>query len=230
MIRCVTVDDEPLALELIESYIVRTPFLELVGSYANAFETMPTLRTEKVDLLFLDIQMPEITGIEIASSIDTFRTKVVFTTAFDSYALEGFKVDAIDYLLKPVSYSEFLRSAKKARRLIENVTDKTSGGSLVVKADYRLIKVDYSDILYLESLRDYVSIHLQDGTEIKTLSTLKGLESTLPVSLFSRVHRSFIVNVAKVRVLERNCIVFGKKLIPISEVYRESVLRRLDLK
>lgn len=230
MIRCVAIDDEPLALELLESYIAKTPFLELVGSTTNPFEAMDLVKKENVDLLFMDIQMPELTGIDVASSIDTFRTKVVFVTAFDSYALEGFRVDAIDYLLKPVSYPDFLRSAKKAQRLIENTADMQSQDFIVVKADYRLRKIEYNEIDYLESIRDYVAIHLADNTVIKTLSTLKGIETTLPYPPFSRVHRSFIVNLSKVKVMERNCIVFGKTLIPISEAYREDVLPKLNMK
>lgn len=228
MIRCLTVDDEPLALTLMENYIARTPFLELVGSYTDAIKALRVLQTERIDLLFLDIQMPEINGLEVAASIDAFQTKVVFTTAFDSYALEGFRVDAIDYLLKPIKYSDFLRATKKAHRLIENVVDPS--GYLLVKADYRLMKIEYNNILYLESLRDYVVIFLETGAEIKTLSTLKGLESTLTTTPLQRVHRSFIVNLSKVKVLERNCIVFGKKLIPISEPFREEVMRKIAMK
>lgn len=228
MIRCAVLDDEPLAVAILESYIEKTPFLKLVGAYTNAFDALRTLQTERVDLLFLDIQMPELSGLELAASIDTFATKVVFTTAFDQYALEGFRVDAIDYLLKPVSYPNFLRSAKKAQRLIESGVD--SEGSLVVKSDSRLIKVAHTDILYLESLRDYVVIGLENGTELKTLSTLKGIEALLPVPPFYRVHRSFLVNLNNIKVMERNCIVFGKKLIPVSESYREELIQRIDMK
>lgn len=223
MIRCVAVDDEPLALVLLESYIEKTPFLQLVGSYTNAFEALKVLKSDHVDLLFLDIQMPEITGLEIATAIDTFKTKVIFTTAFDSYALEGFRVDAIDYQLKPISYPDFLRSVQKAQRLIESSYGNSTGGNLIVKSDFRFIKVDYNDILYLESQRDYVSIHLEDGTEIKTLSTLKGLESTISTPPFYRVHRSFIVNITKVKALERNNIVFGKRIVPVSEGYKDVI-------
>lgn len=222
MIRCMIVDDEPLAVTILENYIARTPFLELAGSYTNAFEALHMLQTEKIDLLFLDIQMPEINGLEIAESIDTFATKVVFTTAFDQYALEGFRVDAIDYLLKPVSYPNFLHAAKKAQRLIE--ASGETDGYLVVKADARIVKIALKDILYIESMRDYVVIRLEDESEIKILSTLKGIEASLPKPPFYRVHRSFLVNVPKVKVLERNSIVFGKKQIPISESYRTEVL------
>lgn len=229
MIRCIAVDDEPLALALVESYVIKTPFLKLVGSYSDAYEALKAVESGGVDLIFLDIQMPGITGLELAALIDTFKTKVVFTTAFDSYALDGFRVDAIDYLLKPISYVDFMRSAKKAQRLIQN-SPESVGGSLVVKVDYRLQRVDYNDILYLESLRDYVLIVLENGAEIKTLSTLKGLESTLPSPPFSRVHRSFIVNIPKVTVLERNCIVFGRRTIPVSEAYRDEVMGRIAMR
>ncbi len=223
MIRCIAVDDEPLALALIESYIKKTPFLEFVGGYTNSLEALSVLERGDIDLAFLDIQMADMTGLDIASSIDTFRTKVIFTTAFDQYALEGFRVDALDYLLKPISYGDFLRSAKKVQRLIEGESS-VSEGSLIVKSDYRLIKVLYDDILYLESQGDYVLINLTNGSELRTLSTLKSIEGTLPCPPFHRVHRSFIVNIPKVTVLERNAIKFGKKLIPISMAYRSEVL------
>ena len=239
-LRCIAIDDEPLALGLIESYIMKTPFLELAGGYTNALEAIGVLQSGRVDLLFVDIQMPEITGLEIASIIDSFATKVVFTTAFDRYALEGFRVDATDYLLKPISYANFLRSAQKAKRLIEGSAEGTPApvptsapapeASLVVRADYRLQKINLSDILYLESQRDYVAIHLDNGTTIKTLSTLKGIEPSLPPTSFVRVHRSFIVNLTKVKVLERNCIVFGKVFIPVAPSCLDEVLQKTGMK
>lgn len=228
MIRCIILDDEPIALQLIESYIAKTPLLTLVGSYTNAFEVLKILQTERVDLLFIDIMMPEITGIEVAASLDTFKTKVVFITAFDQYALDGFRVDAIDYLLKPVSYADFLRSTQKARRLIEQIP--STEGQLVVKSGLRLMKIDYTDILYLESARDYVLIERTDHTQVKTLSTLKGLESTLPCPPFHRVHRSFIVNRTKITLLERNQLVFGKKTVPVSEAYRADFYAEIGVK
>ncbi len=231
MIRCIAVDDEPLALSLIKSYIEQTPKLELIGAYSSALQALEAVRREQPDLLFLDIQMPTMNGIELASLIDTYRTKVVFTTAFSQYALEGFRVDAIDYLLKPISYDNFSRCVDKVERLL----DKTAGGVasndyMVIKSDYRLVKVQYSEVLYLESLRDYVLVVLADGTQLKTLSTLKGIESTLPNELFRRVHRSFIVNLSNVRVVERNTIIFGRTTIPISESYRSEVMAVLGLK
>ncbi|MGL5732353.1 MAG: LytR/AlgR family response regulator transcription factor [Bacteroidales bacterium] len=227
MIRCVIVDDEPLAVSILESYVNKTPSLELVGSFTNAFEALSFLQTEKVDLLFLDIQMPEITGLELAASIDAFTTKIIFTTAFNQYALEGFRVDALDYLLKPISYPHFLKAVKKVQRYSEAKSETDL--FLIVKSDYRVLKISYSDILYIESLRDYVLIALEDGCEIKTLSTLKAIESNISSPPFYRVHRSFLVNLVKVKVMERNCIVFGKKLIPISESYREAILNIIQM-
>lgn len=229
MIRCVIVDDEPLALELIKSYVEKTSFLELAGSFLRASDAMNMLQQEPVDLLFLDIQMPDITGIEAASSIDTFRTKVVFITAFDNFALDGFRVNAVDYLLKPIGYPDFFRSAIKVRKLIENSADSQIKGSLVVRADYRLIKIKYQEILYLESVRDYVMIYLENGTFVKTHTTLKGIEHSLPLPPFLRVHRSFIVNLERIKVLERNCILFGKQRVPVSEAYKEELMQKLNI-
>ncbi len=230
MIKCIAVDDEPLALSLIKSYIVNHPKLEFIGGYNSPKLALEAITRDQPDLLFLDIQMPSMTGIELASHIDAFKTKVVFTTAFSQYALEGFRVDAVDYLLKPISYDSFSRCVDKVERLMGDKSNLEANDYMVVKADYRLIKINYSEILYLESLRDYVSIALADGTQIKTLSTLKGIESTLPSDIFRRVHRSFIVNLSKVKVLERNTIIFGRTSIPISESYRSEVLAILGLK
>ncbi len=231
-IRCIAVDDEPLALGLIKSYIDKTPFLELAGAYSNGFEVVEHLGREKVELLFADIQMPSFSGLEIAQAIDNIQTKVIFTTAFDSYALDGFRVDAIDYLLKPISYPDFLRSALKAQRLIAPksiATESTVNESMTIRSQHRIMRIDYNDVLYIEAQKDYVAITLTDGNIVKTISTIKGIESTLPNPPFCRVHRSFIVNLSKVRVMERNNIVFGKKLIPISEIYREDVLSNIKL-
>ncbi len=231
MIRCIAVDDEPLALSLMKSYIEKSPKLELIGSYSSAQQALEAIIREQPDLLFLDIQMPTMSGVELAANIDTFKTKVVFTTAFSHYALDGFRVDAVDYLLKPISFDSFSRSVDKVERLLGgNSVNSSANDYIVIKSDYKLIKVQYSEILYLESLRDYVSIALADGTTIKTLSTLKGVESNLPNELFRRVHRSFIVNLSKVKVVERNTIIFGRTIIPISESYRAEIMALLGIK
>ncbi len=229
MIRTIAVDDEPLALQLICSYIEKIPYLELVGSYDNAFEAKAAIESGGIDLVFLDIQMPDLTGIEMASTIDTFQTKVVFVTAYDSFALDGFRVDAIDYLLKPVDFATFTKSAQKAQRLIERMGDTTAPDHIVVKSNYRLIKINCDQILYIESLRDYVVIVLEDGSEIKTISTIKSMEANLQSPPFYRIHRSFIVNINKISVIERRTIIFGRKQIPISDSYWDLVANKIGV-
>jgi len=229
-IKCIAVDDEPLALDLIASYINQTPFLELSGCYNYAIDALTAMKSNEVDLIFLDIQMPNLSGLQFASIIDTYKTKVIFTTAFDQYALEGFKADAIDYLLKPISYSDFLKSAQKAQRLITGsiTSEQLESGSIMVKADYKLHKIDFNDIIYLEAVRDYVAIYTESSGKILTLSTLKSIETSLPSKIFARVHRSFIVNVSKVKTIEHNRIVFGKCLIPISDAYKKSFMELIS--
>ena len=231
-IKCLAVDDEPLALELIKSYIIQTPFLELIGCYGSAIDALTAMKNNEANLLFLDIQMPNLSGLQLASIIDTYKTKVIFTTAFDQYALEGFKADAIDYLLKPISYSDFLKSAQKAQRYISGTSPSESfeTGSIMVKADYKLHKIDFSDIIYLEAVRDYVAIYTESAGKIMTLSALKNIEANLPPQIFARVHRSFIVNISKVKTIERNRIVFGKCFIPISDAYKKYFMELLNKK
>jgi DNA-binding LytR/AlgR family response regulator len=230
LVKCFAVDDEPLALELIQSYIEQTPFLTLAGSFSSATKAMAAMQGQPADLLFLDIQMPGLTGIELASMIDTYRTKVIFTTAFDCFALEGFKVDALAYLLKPIAYADFLKAAQKAQRYIDASPSPDAPKCITVKTGYKLQKIDLNDILYVEALRDYVAIHTASGEKITTIASLQHIAGELPEALFARVHRSFIVNLSKVRIIERSCIVFGKTRIPISDTYREQVKTRLNIK
>ncbi|MDR0687817.1 MAG: LytTR family DNA-binding domain-containing protein [Prevotellaceae bacterium] len=232
-IKCFAVDDEPLALALMTSYIAQTPFLALAGSFSSAVDAIVSLRAQPAELLFLDIQMPDLTGLQLAAMVDDCKAKVIFTTAFDCFALEGFKVDAIDYLLKPISYADFLKSAQKAQRYIEaspaTATAAAAPEYIIVKTGYRLQKVEHSEILYLEALRDYVAIYTASGEKIMTLTSLQHMDDELPDALFARVHRSFIVNLSKVKIIERSCIVFGKTYIPISVAYRSQVKARLNI-
>lgn len=226
-ISCFAIDDEPLALELLKSYIERTSFLKSVGLFGSAIEALAAMKVQKPELIFLDIQMPNLTGLQLASIIDTFNTRVIFVTAFDNYALEGFKADALDYLLKPVTYEEFLRSAQKAYRYItgSSLTVKNSqNGYIMIRSNFKLHKVDFNEILYIESIRDYVAVYTESSGRLMTISTLKSIESTLPDSVFVRVHRSFLVNINKVKILERSFILFGKSHIPISENYRKNFM------
>lgn len=221
------VDDEPLAKDLIEGYVRQTPFLELAGGYTHAVEALDAMREHPADLLFLDIQMPRLNGLELSKLVGG-GTKIVFTTAFEQYALEGFRVDAVDYLLKPVSYAEFLRASDKALRLFElerrparPPAEPERPRSMVVKSDYKTVQIPLDDILYIEGVKDYVQIHTADGGRTMTLMSMKAVEEYLPASRFVRVHRSFIVNLDRVGTIERNRIVFGRAYIPISDSYKE---------
>lgn len=223
-IRCLLVDDEPLALDLLEGYVAKTPSLELAGRCSSAFQAMEMLDKTEVDLIFLDIQMPGLSGLEFSRSLKD-GPKVIFTTAFEQYALEGFKVEALDYLLKPISYPEFLNAVNKAKRWFEHSEKKVVTETrtyIFVKADYKLVQIDFNNILYIEGLKDYVKFCLEDNEKpVLSLMSMKSLEENLPDSKFMRVHRSFIVNLDKIKTIERNRIVFGKEYIPISENYKE---------
>ena len=232
-IRCLIVDDEPLALNLIEGYVEKTPFLELAGKCSSAYQALEKIAAEKIDLLFLDIQMPGLTGMELSRSLKN-GPKVVFTTAFEEYALEGFKVDAIDYLLKPFNYEEFLKSANKAREWISvtsGISSETDPNALFVKSEYKLVKIDLQKVLYIEGLKDYAKIFLQDQTRpVMTLMSLKSLEEQLPSQQFMRIHRSFIVRLDRIDLIERNKVVIGQVGITIADAYKETFQAYLNKK
>lgn len=230
---CAIIDDEPLAVKLLETYVSRTPFLKASGSYSSAIEAMSGLQETPVNLLFLDIQMPELNGLEFAKIIGN-DTRIVFTTAFSQYAIDGYKVNALDYLLKPVSYADFLAAAQRAREWFEQAgtatappaaTDKgASAEAFFVKSDYKFVRIHPDDILYVEGLKDYVKIHLEStGRAVVALMSMRAIEQSLPSSSFMRTHRSFIANMDKVCMLERGQIVFGEKHIPVSDSYKEQL-------
>lgn len=226
------IDDEPLAANLLGSYVSRTPFLQLAGIYNSAVAAIKSIRENCIDLLYLDIQMPELNGIEFASILPK-ETKIVFTTAFSQYALDGYKVDALDYLLKPISYDDFLKSANKAYLWHSEHSKQqiyTQDRFIFIKSDYKLIKVQFDDLLFVEGLKDYVKIYLDNGQQpIMTLLNMKKLEESLPHPEFMRTHRSYIVHMPKVEQIDRLRIVFGDYYIPISESYKENVQRYLDI-
>lgn len=229
-ITCIIVDDEPMALNLVESYVEKTPFLELKQKCSSAIEAMEFLKNESVDLLFLDIQMPDLTGIEFSKMLPK-DSRVIFTTAFDQYALEGFKVDALDYLLKPFDYAEFLAAANKAHTWFELVKGKTQPllsdekEFLFVKSEYKQLRIRLADVLYFEGLKDYIKIWLKDNSKpVLTLMSLKTLEEELPQSKFMRVHRSFIVALDNIEVIERHQIIINKQRITVSEQYKPKFL------
>lgn len=233
MIRTIAIDDEPLALQLVTGYIKKTPFLEFAGAFDNPRGAMEFLEHSAVDLVFLDIQMPDLSGTEFARIMGK-ETKIIFSTAFEKYALEGFKLEAVDYLLKPYGYEEFLCSSMKARKLIELEIKATSSVNtnnkfLFLKADYKIRRISYDDILYIEGLKDYIKIFLKDVTSpVVTHCSLKALEEKLPEDIFMRIHRSFIVNLNAITTIDRSRIVFGKEYLPVSDQYKEKFQKFLD--
>ena len=232
-LNCLVVDDEPLAVRLIASYVERTPFLSLAGKASSGAEALSLLAEEPVDLVFLDIHMPGFSGMDLARQIQN-GPRVVFTTAYSDHAVDGFAVNALDYLLKPVSYEEFMRAASRALAYYspkDGVAESVPmSGFITVKSEYRLIRIPVKDIDYIEGLKDYVKIVTSDGQKpILTLMSMKSLEEMLPEAEFMRVHRSFIVNMDKVRIVERNCIIMGQQLIPVAESVRKRLLTALGM-
>ena len=229
-ITCIIVDDEPMALNLVESYVEKTPFLELKKKCSSAIEAMEFIKTNPVDVLFLDIQMPDLTGIEFSRMLPK-DTRVIFTTAFDQYALEGIKVEALDYLLKPFDYAEFLAAANKANTWFSLVkgnqqhTISEEKEFLFVKSEYKQLRIKLADVLYFESLKEYIKIWLKDNPKpILTLMSLKSLEEELPSTQFMRVHRSFIVSLNNIDVIERSQIIINNQRITVSEQYKPTFL------
>jgi DNA-binding LytR/AlgR family response regulator len=229
-ISCAIIDDEPLAAGLLESYARKTPYLYLAGTYNSAITAMKDLRESPVQLLFLDIQMPELSGIEFAKILPK-ETKIIFTTAFPQYAVEGYKVNALDYLLKPISYDDFLRASNKALEwfsLMRRQQACAHDRFMYVKSEYKLQRIALDDILFIEGLKDYVRIHLSDGQRIMSLMSMKKLEDYLPRPEFLRTHRSYIVHMPKVEQIDRFRIVFGEEYIPISDSYKDDVQQYFD--
>ncbi len=232
-IRCLAIDDEPLALKQIGAYIERTPFFETVALCSSAFDALQYVRDGLVDLLLVDINMPDLNGMDFVKSLEQ-KIPVIFTTAYSEYAIEGFQVDALDYLLKPISYPLFLKSANKAKAWFDlNIkvpeTLQPSNDYLFVKAEHRLIRIHLADIKYVEGSNEYIIIHLLKEKPITTLMRMKNIETELPENIFMRVHRSFIVNLAHVKIIERNRIVFDEKIyIPIGDQYKDNFQRFLD--
>ena len=235
MLKCIAKDDEPLALRQLKSYIEKIPYLELTATCNNALEAQQLLASQHVDLIFVDINMPDLCGVEFVRSL-VDRPMVIFTTAYSEYAVEGFKLDAVDYLLKPFSFADFSRSAGKANSLYELRHNQRAGEPeatpealpkdkeyISVKADYKVSLVKISNIVYLESEGEYVRMHLDDGTTITTLFRLKNMEAALPSDMFMRVHRSYIVNLRCIKGYVRGRVFLSDtEYVPIGENYKES--------
>ncbi len=228
-LNCAIVDDEPLALNLLESYVNKTPFLTLTGKYSSAVQAMKELPGKQIDLLFLDIQMPELNGLEFSKMVNS-HTRIVFTTAFGQYAIDGYKVNALDYLLKPISYVDFLQAANKAVQWFELLQQpKEEIDSIFVKSEYKLVQIELKNILYVEGLKDYIKIYEEGNSKpILSLMSMKAMEEMLPASRFMRVHRSYIVQKDKIRIIDRGRIVFGKNYIPVSDSYKQTFQEFLD--
>lgn len=229
MINCIAVDDEPLALRLISAFVERTPFLALQGAYISATEALAAVNKD-TGVVFLDISMPELTGLELARMLPP-HVKVVFTTAYAEYAVESYSVHAADYLLKPLSYPRFLETATRLRDLLCAAVPAEKSGEVVhavdtadyifVKCDYRLVRIDLCDILYLKGQKDYVGVYLRGRkTPVIVTSTMKAMEEKLPVSRFCRVHKSYIVAMNAVEAVERSRIIIDGEVIPVSDAYR----------
>lgn len=232
-LRTIAIDDEPLALRLVADYIGKTPFLELIGSFDNPLDAVEFLSTQPVDLVFVDVQMPDLTGIEFVRSLEN-APKIIFTTAYEKYALEGFKLNAIDYLLKPFSYEEFLKAAQKARKQAELEANspqsiEANNQFLFLKSEYKIRRINFNDVLYIEGLKDYIKVYtVGEDKPILSLHSIKSLEQKLPEDRFMRVHRSFIVNLERIETIERSRIIFGKTYIPVSDQYKDKFQEFLD--
>lgn len=233
MIRCIAIDDEPLALEQIADYIRKTPFLKLLGLCESPLLALDFLATTPIDLMYVDINMPDLSGMDFVKSLEN-PPKIVFVTAYTEHALESYRVDAIDYLLKPVSYSDFLKSANKISTwFITNQQNSTEINSnkdfLFIKSDYKILRINFDDIIYIEGMNEYIRIHLTHSKPVMTLLSMKSIESQLPQDRFMRVHRSYIISLSKISVIERNHIVFDAKVyIPVSEQYKEKFQDYID--
>ena len=234
-IKCIAIDDEPLALEQIGSYVQKTPFLELIATCKNAYEALEVLKEKDVNLMFIDIDMPDISGLDLVKSL-VKKPQIIFTTAYSEYAFEGFQVDAIDYLLKPINYAAFLKAANKSKIWFEanspekaEQQPKSDRKEIFVKSNYKVVRILLADISYIESANEYIKIFLDNQEVITTFMRLKNIEELLPAGDFMRVHKSFIINLNKILAVDRNRIFIDKKKhIPVGEQYKEIFNKYMD--
>jgi len=230
-IRCLAVDDEPLALELLEDNISKLPFLQLVATCSSAMEAMEYVQNQSVDLIFLDIQMPGITGLQFIKSM-TNPPMIILVTAYEKHALEAFGLNVVDYLVKPSSFERFVKAANKAWDLFQLKSKQTQPTAeaetdyFFVNVDYSLVKLLYADITYMEGLKDYIKIHLNNSTKtVITRMPLKAMEAQLPSKKFIRIHKSFIISIPAIHMIKKNSVFIGNIELPISENYRENLLQ-----
>lgn len=242
-LKCIAVDDEPLALQIIVSYIEQTPSLTLVGQFSNAIEALKAIHEQDIDLIFLDIRMPDINGIELAKIVEQYRVKgnlrIIFTTAFDQYALDGYKVDALDYLLKPFSFVDFSKSVAKALGYFELIRNpeqeirkfnppisETEVAYIYLKFEYQLVRIAVDDIIYVESMKDYVKVfRLSEDKPLLSLTSMKSLEEKLPENKFMRIHRSYIVSLDKIKSATKNSVQIDKITIAVTDQYKDNFMK-----
>ncbi|MDI6032423.1 LytTR family DNA-binding domain-containing protein [Flavobacterium sp. LB2P84] len=243
ILKCIAVDDEPLALQILVSYIEQTPSLALVGQFSNAIEALKAIHEQDIDLIFLDIRMPDINGIELAKIVEQYRVKgnlrIIFTTAFDQYALDGYKVDALDYLLKPFSFVDFSKSVAKALGYFELIRNpeqeiqklsppipETEVAYIYLKFEYQLVRIAVDDIIYVESMKDYVKVfRLSEDKPLLSLTSMKSLEEKLPENKFMRIHRSYIVSLDKIKSATKNSVQIDKITIAVTDQYKDNFMK-----
>lgn len=224
-INCLIIEDEPLAMDRIKSFVLKVPFLNLIACFDNGLEAISFIKSNPIDLLFLDVQMDGFTGIQLLESLQK-RPEVIITTAFDQYALKGFDLNVSDYLLKPFTFDRFMQAVTRVYDRLTLTNGQANKQILFVKTEYRLEKVNLDDILYIEGMRDYRCIHLKEKS-IMTLQTFSDLERELPQPLFCRVHKSFIVAIDKIENIERDRIRIKNELIPVSDTFKDSFYKRI---
>ncbi|WP_196893388.1 LytR/AlgR family response regulator transcription factor [Aureivirga marina] len=236
---CVIIDDEPLAVDIIETFAEKVSFLKIVAKFNNALEAFTYLNSHKVDLMFLDIEMPNLTGVELVKSLDSQNTQVIFTTAYSEYALEGFNLNATDYLLKPISFSRFLKAVTKAKEKFDlthkkeenstHIIENVKSEFVFVKSEYENIKINLEDIMYIQGLKDYIKIYVKNSDKaILTLSSFKEILQKLPNN-FLRVHRSYIVNSKFIDSIQKSKVIIEKQRIPIGDTYKDEVFEKLGI-
>ncbi|MDN3690554.1 LytR/AlgR family response regulator transcription factor [Cyclobacterium jeungdonense] len=235
-IRCIVVDDEPLALEMVSKFVEKTGFLHLEAKFDSALEALAYINSHQVDLMFLDIQMPDLTGMELARVLEGRKgnasPKIIFTTAYNQFAIEGYKVDALDYLLKPFSYEDFLTASQKALRHFENSQSAEAEPAqdyIFLKVEYQLVKVKLKEIILVEGYKDYVKVHLEGkSSPLLSLTTLKSMEEMLPKNQFMRVHRSYIISLDHIQSISKSTVNMGIITITVSEGYKENFLQFIN--
>ncbi|HEX4851066.1 MAG TPA: response regulator transcription factor [Puia sp.] len=234
MLRCLAVDDEPLALDLLEDNIRQVPYLQLVAKCRNALEAIEILQKEKIDLVFLDIQMPGLTGLQLIQSL-TNRPMFILITAYNQYALEGYNLDVIDYLVKPVSFERFLKATNKAWEYFKLKNQPTPAGNepntepeyFFVNAEYSLVKVELDDIIVIEGLKDYLKIHLANNKPLIIRMSMKSIEEKLPAKKFLRVHKSYIISIPRISSIRKGSVFLGSMEVPLSDNYKDALLQAI---